>query len=169
LPELPYDAAAIIGAFRKHGVRFVIIGGVAAIAQGSPLPTEDIDVTPDPAPDNLEALAAALVELKAELRMPDASVPFPVDAKILAGNSVWTLSTSAGALDLVFQPAGTAGYEDLRRGAFEVDFGSGRTAAVASLLDVIRMKETANRLKDRAQLPALRQTLEEIRKREGRS
>ena len=41
-------------------------------------------------------------------------------------------------------------------------------APVASLLDVIRSKETANRDKDRAQLPALRQTLEVIREREAR-
>jgi hypothetical protein len=167
-PDPPYDAAAIVSALQKHHVRFVVIGGVAAIAHGSPLPTEDMDVTPDPALDNLQALAAALVDLRAKLRTPQGPAEFPVEAQMLARNTVWTLATSAGALDLCFQPAGTGGYEDLRRGALELDLGSGRPALVASLLDVIRSKETANRVKDRAQLPALRQTLEELRNREMR-
>jgi hypothetical protein len=165
----PYDAAAITAALQKHRVRFIVIGGVAAILQGSPLPTLDMDVTPDPAPDNLQALAAALTELDARFRTPGGPIPFPIDAKMLSGNTVWTLETRAGALDLCFEPAGTRGYDDLRRGAIELDIGSGTPAPVASLADVIRSKEAANRLKDQAQLPALRQTLEEIRKREGRT
>jgi len=40
---------------------------------------------------------------------------------------------------------------------------------VASLADVIRSKEAANREKDRAQLPALRRTLEILHERRGRS
>ena len=167
-PEPPYDAAAIISALQRHRVRFVVIGGVAAIAQGSPLPTEDMDITPDGTPDNLEALAAALIDLDAKLRTPDDPIPFPIDAKVLAGNTVWTLETRAGSLDLCFEPSGTRGYEDLRRGALQIDLGSGTPAPVASLTDVIRSKEAANRLKDQGQLPALRQTLEEIRKLEGR-
>ena len=167
-PELPYDARALISALQGHGVRFVIIGAVAAIAQGSPLPTQDFDVTPDDAADNLEALAAALRDLDARLRTPDGDVEFPVDARMLAGNSLWTLATTAGSLDLVFAPAGTQGYVDLRRAAIEVDFGTGTPALVASLADVIRSKEAAHRPKDAAQLPALRQTLEVIRGRQAR-
>ncbi|HUP32815.1 MAG TPA: hypothetical protein VM184_07260 [Gaiellaceae bacterium] len=49
-----------------------------------------------------------------------------------------------------------------------VDLGTGSPALVASLRDVIRMKEASNREKDRARLPALRRTLELIREREGR-
>jgi hypothetical protein len=166
-PSPPYDAAAIVAALQQHGVRFVVIGGVAAIAQGSPLPTEDIDITPDSAPDNLESLAAALVDLEAKLRTPKGPVDFPIDPKMLADNVVWTLSTRAGNFDLRFEPAGTKGYEDLRREAEPFDLGSGEPVWVASLRDVIRSKEAAGREKDRMQLPALRRTLE-IRRNEGR-
>jgi hypothetical protein len=165
-PSPPYDAPALIAALQAHGVRFIVIGAVAAIAQGSPLPTEDFDVTPDPASDNLGLLAAALTSLKARLRTPTGAVDFPIDARMLGENTVWTLTTSAGDLDLVFEPAGTGGYADLRRGAIEVDFGTDRPALVASLADVIRSKEAAHRQKDVAQLPALRQTLEVLRERE---
>jgi hypothetical protein len=158
---------ALLAALQKHDVRFVVIGAVAAIAHGSPLPTEDVDITPDSAADNLEALAAALIELEAKLRTPSGSVDFPIDARMLAGGTLWTLSTGAGDLDLCFEPAGTRGYDDLRRDALTLDLGSGAPALVASLADVIRSKEAAGRPKDRAQLPALRQTLEVVREREA--
>jgi len=167
-PKPPYDAAALVRALQADQVRFVIVGAVAAIAQGSPLPTEDFDVTPDTAPDNLDALAAALQKLGAKLRTPEGAVKFSIDARVLAGNDLWTLSTRAGDLDLVFAPAGTQGYGDLRRDALEVDLGTDAPVLVASLADVIRSKEAANRPKDIAQLPALRQTLEVIREREAR-
>ncbi len=154
--------------FERAGVKYVVIGAVAAIAQGYPLTTQDLDLTPACDPDNLERLAVVLLELRAELRVTRGpSVPFPIDPAFLAQADSWTLSTAHGDLDLVFQPAGTTGYTDLRRDAIEVDLGRGLTVWMASLRDVIRSKEAANRVKDQAQLPALRQTLEVIRRREA--
>jgi len=152
----------------RHEVHYIVIGAVAAIAQGYPLTTSDLDVTPDPEPDNIARLVLALEELDARLRTPTEPVAFPIDAKMIAGAQSWTLATNEGALDLVFVPAGTGGYEDLRREARILDLGTGRPTLVASLRDVIRMKEASNRVKDQAQLPALRRTLELIRERERR-
>jgi hypothetical protein len=163
--ERPFDPSRILEVLRRHDVAFVVIGAVAAIAQGYPLPTEDIDVTPARDPENLERLASALVELGAKLRLPDGEgLEFPIEARLLAGNESWTLTTRFGPLDLVFMPAGTGGYDDLRKAAIELELGA--PVLVAALADVIRSKEAAGRLKDRAQLPALRQTLEVIRERE---
>jgi hypothetical protein len=143
---------------------------MAAIAHGYPLPTEDVDVTPARDPVNLEYLARALRELGAQLRTPRGGAPvaFPIDPKMLAQAESWTLSTRLGDLDVIFQPAGTRGFEDLSRGATRVELGTRVKVrvAIASLADVIRSKEAANRPKDQAQLPALRQTLEMIRERE---
>jgi len=166
-PDPPYDTAAILSALQRRGVRFVLIGGVAAVAHGSPLLTEDFDITPDTAPDNLDALVAALIGLGAKLRTPQGAAEFPIDRKMLVSGTAWTLSTDAGAFDLVFEPAGTRGYSDLRKNAVELDLGAVQPVLVASLIDLIRMKEASNRPKDVAALPALRQTLEEIRKREA--
>ena len=148
----------------RHGVVFVLVGATAAIAQGYPLPTQDTDITPARDPENYERLAAALAELNAKLRTPQGPVEFPIEPRFLADVQAWTLETDAGPLDLVFVPAGTRGYEDLRRDAIELDLGV--PVVVASLRDVIRMKEASNRAKDVAQLPALRATLERIRERE---
>ena len=165
-PEEP-NTRRILETLRRREVRFVVIGAIAAVAQGYPLPTFDLDVTPDPRDDNLRNLAAALRDLDAKLRTPSGDVDFPVDAAMLRTTGVWTLATNAGDLDLVFEPAGTTGYDDLRRDALTLDLGSGEVL-VASLLDVIRSKEAANRPKDQAQLPALRETLERVRARQGR-
>ena len=161
------DYERLVEALNRHGVRYVVVGAIAAIAHGYPLTTEDLDVTPATDPANVERLATALRELGARLRVPedDAGLEFPVDARMLSQADMWTLTTRFGPLDLVFRPAGTGGYDDLRRDARVIDIGEA-PVAVASLADVIRSKEAANREKDRAQLPALRRTLELVRERE---
>lgn len=150
----------------RYGVEYVVIGGIAAIAQGYPLNTQDLDITPARDPENIERLTNALRELDAKLRTPREPVEFPVDARMLAGADAWALETNAGDLDLVFMPPGTRGFDDLKQHAVRIDLGTGREALVASLLDLIRMKEASAREKDRAQLPALRRTLEIVRERE---
>jgi hypothetical protein len=165
MPEFAFDR--VLEALQRHDVRYVVVGAVAAIAHGSPLPTEDIDVTPARDAANLENLAAALRDLDARLRTAGApeGIPFPFDPVFLRNNEIWHLTTAYGDLDLIFVPAGTRGYDDLRRDAIVVDFGNVQ-APMASLADVIRSKQASGRPKDAAQLPALRQTLEVIRERE---
>lgn len=168
MSEPAFDPVSLLQVLQQQGVDFIVVGAAAAISQGSPLPTYDLDVTPARSPENAERLVAALGELEAKLRTPAGPVAFPIDAKMLAAGEAWTLATRSGPLDLVFVPAGTRGYDDLRRDALSVDLGTGTPVLVASLRDVIRMKEASNREKDRARLPALRRTLELIREREGR-
>ena len=170
MAEPVFDPRPMIEALQEHDVVFIVVGALAAVAQGSPVPTRDLDVTPSSAPENYERVAAALRDVDARLRLPDGTgLAFPIEPRYLAGNNSWTLLTRAGVLDLIYVPAGTSGFDDLRRSALEVDLGTKRPVLVAALTDVIRMKEAANRLKDQAALPALRQTLEEIRRREGRT
>jgi hypothetical protein len=160
------QAEEIFAALARHYVDYVLIGGLAAVLHGSPLPTLDAGICPSADPQNLRRLAAALDELDARVRTPDtpAGVPFPRDAAFLSRVSLLNLVTRAGDLDLSFTPAGTAGYADLvLRSVFMPIHGTG--VHVASLEDVIRSKEAANRPKDQRTLPTLRQLLEEIRRR----
>jgi len=159
------DPLEIFRTLERHGVRYLLIGAAAARIAGAPVVTEDIDVTPATDPKNLERLAAALRELEARLRTASdpAGVHFVVEPETLADANLWTLTMPAGDLDICFVPAGTSGYDDLRREASRESVGAGITVAVASLRDVIRSKEAAGRPKDLAQLPLLRQTLERIR------
>lgn len=150
---------------RSHDVAFVVIGGVAARLRGAPLLTQDVDITPELTAINMERLATALEEMSARLRSASdpAGVEFPFDADLLVTKQLWTLTTRHGDLDLVLNPAGFAGFEEL------ADSGSPLRVAtqpdlyveVASLSDVIASKEAAGREKDLAALPLLRTTLRE--------
>jgi hypothetical protein len=162
-----FEPGQILRALEAHHVRYVVIGAIAAVAAGAPILTTDLDVTPARSPENLERLALALRDLDAKLRTPTdpERVPFPIEAEMLATADSWALSTRSGDLDVMFSPAGTQGYDDLRRGARRERI-AGIRVAVAALADVIRSKEAANREKDSMQLPILRRTLETIRERQ---
>src|SRR5438034_3933081 len=147
----------ILGTLERHAVRYVIIGGLGATLHGSPLVTHDIDICPAHDPENLERLAAALRDLEARIRTPraDEVVPFACDSTFLGQMKLLNLTTRFGDLDLSFEPAGTGGYNDLRKGAVRSDLGNGLVVSLASLEDIIRSKEAANRDKDRMALPTL--------------
>jgi hypothetical protein len=155
-----FDPRAIFDVLERHGVRYVVIGGVAAILHGSAHVTTDVDVVPQDARDNLERLSDALKEIHARIRVsgePD-GVPFDHSAESLARVPIWNLQTDIGDLDVTFEPSGTHGYDDLKRDAIVMRLRSGNVP-VASLADVIRSKEAADRPRDRAVLPGLRALL----------
>lgn len=154
------DLARLFEVLDRHHVAYVLIGGLAAVYHGSPFPTEDVDITPQIDRANLTRLVAALVELDARVRtdsVPE-GLPFAADADSLAAVQMWNLTTTAGDLDLSFTPAGTAGYSDLRKDAVVVEL-YGVAVPVASLADVVRSKQAANRPKDQRVLPTLREIL----------
>ena len=151
-----FQPRVVLDTLNRHGVRYVIIGGVAATLHGSPLRTGDTDVCPDVRSDNLDRLAAALRDLHARIRTEGAEggLPFACDAAFLSRVALLNLETDAGDLDVSFTPAGTNGYDDLVKhvATFDLD---GVAAPTAALLDVIRSKAAANRPKDHASLPVL--------------
>ena len=158
------DVPRLLGTLHGHGVRFVLVGGMAAVAHGSPLPTEDVDIAPDASVANLDRLAAALRELGARLRTGDPDgVAFPIDGGFLAAQPhMLNLQTNAGDLDLTITPSGFPdGYGGLIGNAVMMDLGDGSSTAVAALADVIASKEAAGRDKDRRTLPYLRALLDE--------
>lgn len=152
----------VLAALERHGVRYVLIGGLAAALYGSDLVTADVDITPAVGAENLAALSAALRDLEAQVRIDGEPVglPFDHDGESLLRGMVWNLTTRAGDLDVTFVPAGTSGYDDLRRDAIEIEVLGVRTT-IAALADVIRSKEAAGRPKDRLALPVLRRLLDE--------
>lgn len=152
-----FQPESIFQALADHGVRYVLIGGLAATLHGSNLRTGDADICPARDPEDLERLAAALRQMAARVRAngsPD-GVRFACDARFLERVQVCNLVTKYGDLDISFQPAGTQGFEDLARGTVTYRLGK-LDVPTASLDDIIRSKEAANRPKDLQALPTLR-------------
>lgn len=150
----------IFETLERHGVRYVLVGGLAAFLHGASHLTTDVDVVPEESKANLEHLSAALHDLDARIRVvnePD-GVPFDHSAESLARVRMWNLQTAKGDLDIAFEPSGTQGYDDLARDVVVMSV-RGIDVPVASLADVIRSKEAAGRARDRAVLPGLRALL----------
>ncbi len=152
----------MLRALHDHEVRFVIIGGFASLFHGSAHLTFDLDITPERSDENLTRLSAALDALDARVRASnlDDALPFAHDAHSLGAVEVWNLRTPHGDLDINFTPAGTHGYDDLHRESIDATV-LGIRVEMASLADVIRSKEAADRPKDHLTLPTLRRLLEE--------
>lgn len=159
----PLEALRILTA---HGVRFVLIGGFAAVIRGSPIITGDLDLCYARDFENLQRLAEALRELGATLRGAPPDLPFLLDAQTLKNGDHFTFSTRAGPLDCLGTPAGTDGFRDLDADATDENL-DGLTVRVASLDDLIRMKRAAGRAKDRIALEWLGNLREEIEESDG--
>jgi hypothetical protein len=149
-----FDPIGSLRVLADHGVRYVVIGGVAGVTHGSPSVTQDLDVCSERSPENLRRLAAALGSIHARLRGADEDVRFSLDAKTLAAGDHFTFVTDRGDLDCLGLPTGTLGYDDLMKGAVDVDL-DGLVVAVASIDDLIRMKRAAGRPRDLAELEIL--------------
>lgn len=160
MPRDEPDFGRVLETLSRHEVRFVLIGGLASVHWGSPFPTEDVDITPERSRENLDRLSAALTELDARIRTYGEAegLPFAHTGASLADAGVWNLTTEHGDLDISFVPNGTTGFDDLARDA-QAERLYGTEVRVASLADVIRSKQAANRPKDQRVLPTLREIL----------
>jgi hypothetical protein len=156
-----FDPLRALRALHEGGVEFVVVGGVAGAAHGSPSVTQDLDVCPRRTVHNLERLALVLTGLHARLRGAEDDVGFVLDARTLGSGDHFTFVTDAGDLDVLGTPAGTDGFDELVGGATPIDVG-GFPVAVASLDALIRMKRAAGRPKDRAELEILGALRDEI-------
>jgi hypothetical protein len=162
-----FDPLRLFRELNDGGVRYVVIGAFAGRLLGSPTLTRDLDICHARDRSNLRALSAVLARLNARLRGVGDEVPFRLDERSLAAGDSFTFSTDAGDLDVIGTPAGTDGYDDLRRTAQPTDL-DGLTVQVAGIDDLIRMKQAAGRPKDLIEvevLGALRDELDDLNTR----
>ncbi len=158
--ELRFDE--VLRVLTRNEVKFIVVGGVAAILQGSPLTTEDVDVVYLPSEENNTRLAKALGELEAYYFDP-AGRHIEPDVSRLASMRMHLLKTSCGRLDVLRTVGEDLGYQDLvdKSRVFDVAEFQVRALELATIIDT---KEHADRPKDRYQLLFLRQLLAEIQR-----
>ena len=158
-PIVKPDFLELFKALDRGGVEHVVVGGVAAILEGAPITTLDLDIVCRLDDDNLRRLATLLEELDARYRDPAGREIRPTLGR-LRSNKINLLTTRLGPLD-VMQTIGP-GWEwsDLIDKSHRLRL-SDLEVRVLDLRWIIASKELADREKDRAMLPVLRRCLEE--------
>jgi hypothetical protein len=151
------DPYGLLQALERQRVTYVVIGGFARIVQGTEEMTYGLDITPSLRAKNLERLDQALQEVDA--RRADGR-ELSLDQEPLAAESVHELTTRFGELKLVPEPAGTRGYDDLRRAASREPLGRGVRPSVASIGDLARMVSALGDDERLSQLMQLRRLVE---------
>ncbi|HWM63881.1 MAG TPA: hypothetical protein VNP96_07830 [Solirubrobacterales bacterium] len=148
--EQPLDIAGLLEVLARHGVDYVVIGGVATQVHGHRRTTMDLDLTPDPDPENLSRLAAALIELQARPReagFEQAEVSVADPERLAVAAIVPPLVTRHGQVHILKEPKGAREFDQMRKAASVVEL-DGIEVAIASLDDLIRMKRAAGRPSD---------------------
>jgi hypothetical protein len=158
-----FDPGPALRTLARHGVDFVVIGGIAAIVLGSSYSTSDLDVAYARDRPNLERLAEALQELGATLRGAPPDLPFSLDADTLQAGLNFTFATRGGNLDAFGEPAGAPPYAELKRRS-SVESIEGVEIRVASIDHLIAMKEAAGRTKDKLLASQLRTLSDTVRR-----
>ena len=148
------------------GVRFVVVGGLAAQAHGSTSLTTDLDICYARDDANLGALASVLDEIAAVRRglPPDSPRMPPLDARTLRAGGLFTLTTRFGDFDLLADPDPGLDFETLVRSAIPATT-AGVQVLAAGLDDLMTMKRAAGRPKDRVELEILGALREELDRR----
>ena len=156
------DLERVLPALIGSGVRFIVVGGAAAILHGSARLTLDLDIVYDRDPENVRRLVAALAPHSPYLRGAPAGLPFRLDERTVLAGLNFTLTTALGDLDLLGEVAGGGRYADLEARTVEVDLAGCRVRCV-DLPTLIALKRAAGRPKDLdaiAELEALREERE---------
>jgi hypothetical protein len=160
------DFDLIFAALEQHRVRYLVVGGVAVVLHGHMRFTADLDLVVALDRPNAEAAMAALSSLGYRPRAPVAAADFAdaglrrqwVDQKGMVVFSWWSPEHPGTEIDIfVEEPFPFASAFER---AVSVPLG-GVAVKVASIPDLIALKEEAGRPKDREDIEHLRAILAE--------
>lgn len=142
----------ILEALERHGVEYVVVGGVAAVLHGAPVSTFDLDALVRVSESNAGRLLKVFDEIHARFRgRPDVLEPTLTD--ILAGRHL-LLATDCGPFDVLGVIGRGARFDDLTGHVIELDL-DGLSIPVLDLDELIRQKQALGRYKDQMALRLL--------------
>jgi hypothetical protein len=154
------DIAELVRRLIRARVELIVIGGAAAVIQGAPLTTGDLDIVHRRSPDNVDRLLSVLEKLDAFHRFDLAKRRLKPTRSELLGTGQINLSTRLGPLDPLCVLSTGEGYDDLLPHSEIVSDGTVEVR-VLTLEKLIEVKAATGRDKDRLALPLLIATLQE--------
>jgi transcriptional regulator with XRE-family HTH domain len=153
-----FDPYAVLYELKRTRVDCVLVGAFARVLQGSEELTRGLDLTPSSRPQNIERLEGALEKLNA--RRADGKPLVLTAGADAAAEPVIALESDGGEIKLVLEPAGTRGYDDLRRRADREHIGQGLRPRIAAPGDLVRMLEALGREEDAFRVTMMRRIVE---------
>ena len=94
------NLGALLEGLIEAGVDFILVGGLAAVVQGAPITTMDVDIVHNQSPENIAKLLSFLKSINAFHRRPDDKVIEPKEGDISGlGHALFT--TRLGPLDVL--------------------------------------------------------------------
>lgn len=141
------DIGATLRFLHDARVEYVLIGGVAVAAHGHVRGTEDVDLVPDPDPDNLLRLGNALASAGARRLLGDEAPFGPADHNALAAGRNLSVVTDHGPIDVVQQVDGLPPYRELVERADRIE-AFGIPLLVISRADLIAAKRRRGERRD---------------------
>jgi predicted nucleotidyltransferase len=165
VPSQPSGLTTLLTALAASGVEFVLVGGLAAVAQGAPITTFDVDIVHERTPNNIDRLLAFLARFNARYRGRPGSDPLPPSRTALEGPGHSLFMTDLGPLDVLGAIEDGLSFEDLIRDSVSIDL-DGHAVRVLSLPAIVRIKRRSNHPKDQQALPVLEEALRQLTERE---
>lgn len=156
-PSTGADLSELLEKLCSANVEYILVGGLAAVVQGSPVTTMDVDIVHRRTPENIAHLAKFLDTIEAVYRRPDDKIIKPV-ASDLAGMGHNLLTTRLGPLDVLSYIEDGKTYEDLIDHAVGIPF-KGHTIQVLDLKMLVELKRMSRDPKDQQRLAILEETL----------
>lgn len=149
-----FDPLAILAALERHRAAYVVVGDLAGVLQGSGLVATSVEITPSLKAEGLERLGNALEDLGVDEKTRGRL------ERLAPGGPPLSFSTDRGDVEIDPSPAGSSGYEDLRRAARREPLGQGLRVPVASAPDLIRVLAAQGRSQDLVLERRLRRVME---------
>ena len=155
------DLGAILEGLIEAGVDFILVGGLAAVVQGAPVTTMDVDIVHNQSPENIAKLLAFLKSIGAFHRRPDDKLIEPQEGDISGmGHALFT--TRLGPIDVLAAIEEGRAYGDLVEHTVTIGFRN-HTIRVLDLKILIQLKRASTNLKDKQRLPVLEETLRQLK------
>lgn len=154
------DLGAIIEGLIKADVKFILVGGLAAVIQGAPVTTMDVDIVHNQSSDNITKLFNFLRSIDAIYRRPDNKIIEPKEEDFSKMGHV-LLSTRIGPLDILAFIEERKTYDDLFQDTIEIEF-RGHHVRVLDIKILTELKRLSKLPKDKHRLAVLEETLRQL-------
>lgn len=156
------DLSNLLKHLNNAGIEFILVGGLAAVAQGAPISTFDMDIVHRQTDDNIRKLHLLLKSIGATQRRPDDKILKPTEEDLKEKEHI-LLNTRLGPLDVLAYIEKGLGFDELIKDTVEIRF-EGYKVYVLSLETIVKLKRDSKDPKNSYRMPILEETLRQISK-----